>query len=82
MLFGDDETLRVLFGAAASVVSALAAAIAVMWRQSVRDGKRREDDLKKQRDDLLKLVIANGLKAQIPESVPRSALPGSSEMTW
>lgn len=60
-----------------TLFAALASAIAVLWRT---DAARRDDqiaDLKRQRDDLLRLVLRNNLHDSIPPSVPPSALPPS-----
>lgn len=58
-----------------ALTGALVTAIAVLWKT---DAARRDDqiaDLRRQRDDLLRVLHRNNLHDSIPPSVPHSAVP-------
>lgn len=58
-----------------AVVAAVAAATGLLFRTLMRWRDDQIADLRRQRDDLLRVVYRHGLADHVPESVPHSALP-------
>lgn len=58
-----------------AVVGALSAAVVALWRQQWSTWAAERDDLRRQRDALLRVLYRLDLADEVPPEVPHGALP-------
>lgn len=74
-LFGEIHLTNDAAALVAGVIGTLWTALVMMWRSDVARRAEEVADLRKQRDELLDVVIRNGLRDEIPAAVPPGEIP-------
>lgn len=74
-LLADVNISNEALGVVGIVVGTLWSALLLMWKEQRAQGEREKADLRRQRDDLLRLVVRSDLEDEIPASIPHSAIP-------
>ncbi len=73
--FGDITISTEAFGVVSTIVLALCAVIARMWLMQVWECENSKADLRRQRDELLRVLLRHELRDEIPSSVPPNVIP-------